>query len=452
MPAVLALVPEEKFVSGGKLETVIRAEGIQLPVAAYIHHVLSFVLRRLKPDTENVPDLFQHTERCLDGRLVCDGQYTCPKGTWVCSHPDLIDRKAGKKLTLYKELQRIFCRDGNEAPARGHRNGVVLRHVLRTTREERENSGCGCANWTHTVLGTRAQNGTDLMSAEGGKTVCGFKPGEGNAHTHTANENVNRLRIETWELSCRGAPFLYEAHLLNYTVRERQDWTSDDPNWRWFKKWRRNNHAFLAKEAIAFGVSERTIDRYLDYATFKTVLRDREPKPYDLGAGVRKAQRALQVAEIIAARRLLDELVPMCYRHPRFVKTAELFIGLPECTPTGKRVNGVSTKVDQVIFRSLRRIQNERSGYKPHLHRDQYVRPDSLPQLIRRVGAISNFPLTPIIKDYVSHMDETVGRTWYKWERLTKKILRAYSDTATILRAARRHTSEPPKKRQKTEV
>ena len=153
----------------------------------------------------------------------------------------------------------------------------------------------------------------------------------------------------------------------------------------------------------------------MNYETFKSVVREREPKPYDLGHGVRKAQRTLHHEEIKATRRLMENItygVPKCYRDPRFTKSAEEWIGLPEETPDGQKKNGESTKVDQVIFRTLRRIQNQRSGFKPHLHRDQYVRPDNLPKLLDRMITICCDPLGVAISDWVAHMDWEVGRDW----------------------------------------
>ena len=231
---VLALVPSEKWDDDSNLAVIIRREGIRSPVHDYIHHVLKFVLRRIKPDTKGIPDLFTHSQRCLDGGVVVDGMYTCDKlGYWVCSHPDLNRRRSGHKLTVHKELQRIFCLLGNEAPAMYHRQGLVLRHTHRTTSKERALAGCGCANWTHTILGTQSQNSQDLMASEGGSTVCGFRRGEGNlntrVNTNSTNENVNRIRIETWMMSCEAAPIMHERLILeSTTVLERQDWSIDD--------------------------------------------------------------------------------------------------------------------------------------------------------------------------------------------------------------------------------
>ena len=160
--------------------------------------------------------------------------YTCDTlGYWMCSHPDFNRRRNGAKLTLHKELQRIFCLPDNEAPAMGHRGGLILRHITRTTRKERDLAGCGCANWTHTVLGTRSENAQDLMTCEGGSTVCGFRRGEDNLNAKSTNENVNRLRIETWILSCEHHSFLWTTRL---------DATSSQPRFWSVKIGRRTTH------------------------------------------------------------------------------------------------------------------------------------------------------------------------------------------------------------------
>lgn len=384
-PEIHSLVPPEKFAPESNLAKVLISEGIESTPEEYVKHILTFVLRRLKPETPDIIGLFTHTTRCLDVGCVVEGSYNADNGYWMVSHPDPDKRnkKKSAKLTLHKELQRIFCLPGNEAKAKGK----VLRHVMRKTKSERAHEGCSCANWTHTVEGTKKENALDFMRSEGGTSICGFQPGEDNKPNNNSNDNVNRLRIETWILSIRAAGDKMkpeERRRLGFsTVLERQDWAKDDPRWRFFKHWRYENGVYMYQKAEEFGVHIKTIRRYLNYETYKSVVRCREPVPYSVAYDTRRAQRALHHHEILLGKALLTD-VPVRFRKPLFTASAERTIGRPEQLADGSYKNGLNFQVGQVIFRTLRRLLNQdpRHSYPPpYESRDHWVRRDNLPEL-----------------------------------------------------------------------
>jgi hypothetical protein len=225
-------------------------------------------------------------------------------------------------------------------------------------------------------------------------------------------------------------------------VAERQDWPEDDPRLKCLKQWIHANQPALREEAAVFGVVVKTIRRYLDYTTFKTVLRDRAPQDYRLGPGVRRAQRTLQIKEINAAHRILTEYVPRAYWDPRHVALAERFIGSPEEGADGRPKHGRSAHVRQVIFRTLRRLLNDKAGYKSG-HRDQYVRPDNLDELLSTAQALALTTVIPRVQEYVAEQEARA--------HASRALVRIHSRIHSPFRRWQRQTvSSRPTKRRRT--
>jgi hypothetical protein len=284
------------------------------------------------------------------------------------------------------------------------------------------------------------------MRCEGGTTVCGFRHGEENCGTRSTNDAVNTLRISTWDRAMTG------SRLRCTTVAERQDWTEDDPRWRCFKLWIHENQDVLREEAAVFGVVVKTIRRYLDYTTFKTVVRDRAPEAYSLHRHwqTRSAQRSLQFAEINTARRILREHVPRVYWHPRNVALAERFIGSPEEGADGRPKHGRSAHVRQVIFRTLRRLLNateilpaaKKGGFKSG-QRGLFVRPDNLSHLAEWSAKVGASIVVERVQAYVAEQKRRAGAS--------RALIRLHSRIHSPFRRWQRQTvSSRPTKRRRT--
>ena len=434
---IWALIPEGKFAPNSNLQKILDRDDHCVNAKQYAHWCIDFVLKRIRPDLGfDVVELFGYTPRHLNGDVVEQGLYNAKAdGKWYCTHPNKIKRDLGKTLPLHRELQRIFCQCGSECPS-----DMVNRHIKRfkprIKKGERDEVGCGCANWTHTLVGTRSQNSVDLMRCEGGRQLIGFKANEMNANTRTLNAQVFTLRTEIWDLAMmpRGGPLDEErASLRDITQVQRRTWKPSDPRWRCYDTWRRsrNNYPLIKARADEIGVTVETIQNYLSQRTFKCVARDRSLKPYDLGTEVLNSQRTLFRAEIKIARKLVDE-IPRAYNIPALVADAEEWLGKPEVDDQDIQVNGPSKSVFMVVFRTVRRNLN-RNAVPGHPYksgqRDNFVRPDNVKALVRRSQCMAIGLLAPMIRQWIEHRDEVNGRLQHclaigrkQWRRLACKV------------------------------